>query len=121
MKKYLFVPLIGLITSHAFSQEIDISGQDLKLNLGGAIRTRFDLDPDRDIEEFGIDTVILNGRFSYKGLSGEIEYRLLGGFYPYQYVDNIGDISFPKKAFIKYAFDNETTVNRTGFVGESIF
>ncbi len=38
MKKYLFVPLIGLITSHAFSQEIDISGQDLKLNLGGAIR-----------------------------------------------------------------------------------
>ena len=111
MKKYLFVPLIGLITSHAFSQEIDISGQDLKLNLGGAIRTRFDLDPDRDIEEFGIDTVILNGRFSYKGLSGEIEYRLLGGFYPYQYVDNIGDISFPKKAFIKYAFDNETTVS----------
>lgn len=110
MKKYLFVPLIGLITSHAFSQEIDVGVQDLKLNLGGAIRTRFDLDPDRDIEEFGIDTVILNGGFSYKKLSGEIEYRLLGAFIHINMSTRLGIFLF-QKAFIKYAFDNESTVS----------
>lgn len=29
------------------------------LDIGGAVRTRFDHDPDRDIEKFGIDTAML--------------------------------------------------------------
>lgn len=48
--------------------------------------------------------------FGYDQLSGSFEYRILGGAYPYDYTDHIGDISFPKKAYVEYAFDNKQSV-----------
>ncbi|OTG66678.1 hypothetical protein [Acinetobacter silvestris] len=80
------------------------------IDFGGAIRTRFDFDPDRDIRKFSFDTLILNTDFSYEKLSGSFEYRILGGAYPYDYTDHIGDISFPKKAYVEYAVDDKQAV-----------
>ena len=80
------------------------------IDFGGAIRARFDFDPDRDIRKLSFDTLILNTDFSYEKLSGSFEYRILGGAYPYDYTDHIGDISFPKKAYVEYAVDEKQAV-----------
>lgn len=41
------------------------------LDLGGAIRARWDVDPDRDIQKFGLDTVFLSAKYNSDTWIGE--------------------------------------------------
>jgi len=83
----------------------DNQAQKNRIDLGGAIRMRFDYDPDRDIRKFSFDTAIVILDFYYDQLSGHFEHRILGGAYPYTYTDHIGDVNFTKKAYLEYAVD----------------
>lgn len=101
---------IALSSINALAVEISSDNDEWNLDLGGAVRTRFDFDPDRDIRKYGIDTVILKAKGSYENFGGEVEYRLMGGSYPYDYTESIGDVSFAKKAYLKYQLDNNGSV-----------
>ncbi|EOX9162667.1 hypothetical protein ACPXFB_002517 [Acinetobacter baumannii] len=105
LKKLLIGLPSVLISFNALAIEISSDTDNWNLDLGGAVRTRFDFDPDRDIRKYGIDTVILKAKGSYQNFGGEVEYRLMGGSYPYDYTNNIGDVAFAKKAFLQYQFD----------------
>ena len=107
----MFKTVLGGVSLLLLGQEVmawnyTSDSKDLSLNVGGAVRTRFDFDPDRDIRKYNIDTVILKSDAMYKKIGYEVEYRFMGGAYPYNYTDNIGDINFPKKAFLKYEYSN---------------
>lgn len=84
--------------------------QKNRIDLGGAIRMRFDYDPDRDIRKLSFDTAIVNLDFYYDQFSGHVEHRILGGAYPYTYTDHIGDINFTKKAYLEYTVDKEQAI-----------
>lgn len=58
------------------------------LDLGGAVRARWDYDPDRDIQKFGLDTVFLSAKYNSDTWIGEAQYRFYGRSYPYQYTKN---------------------------------
>lgn len=76
-------------------------------NLGGAIRARMDNDASRDIREFGIDTIMLNAKYTSDGWIGAASYRFYGKNYPFQYTRRFGDISFTEYAWIGYRFDSD--------------
>ncbi|WP_409316795.1 hypothetical protein [Pseudomonas sp. KCJK9016] len=80
------------------------------LDLGGAIRARWDVDPDRDIQKFGLDTVFLSARYNSDSWIGEAQYRFYGRSYPYQYTKNYGDIRFAKFAWVGYKFNPDQQV-----------
>ena len=63
------------------------------LDLGGAVRLRFDHDPDRDIEKAGLDVVMLNGAYDDGRWMGAARYRWYGGAHPYQYT-RFGGVRF---------------------------
>ncbi|MDC5516738.1 hypothetical protein NRA64_08030 [Acinetobacter baumannii] len=109
MLKKIIIGLPIIFSSiNVFAIEVSSTADNWNLDLGGAIRTRFDFDPDRDIRKYGVDTIILKAKGSYENIDSEIEYRFMGGSYPYNYTENIGDINFPKKAYIQYKWeDNE--------------
>ncbi|QJI29457.1 hypothetical protein HKK55_12250 [Pseudomonas sp. ADAK18] len=75
------------------------------LDLGGAIRARWDVDPDRDIQKFGLDTVFLNAKYTSDTWIGAAQYRFYGRSYPYQYTKNYGDIRFAQQAWVGYKFN----------------
>lgn len=113
--KILPVLLLAILSSfinkiYANETTIVAEKQENHIDFGGAIRTRFDYSSDRDIRKFSFDTLILNMDFGYENLLGVFEYRILGGAYPYDYTDHIGDISFPKKAYLEYAVDKNQAV-----------
>jgi len=76
------------------------------LSLHGAIRARFDYDPDRDIDKLGIDTVRLALQYNSSSWIGGVRWRYYGKAYPYNYTKKFGDISFPEYAWVGYKFDD---------------
>ncbi|NUT77716.1 hypothetical protein HNO86_21960 [Pseudomonas sp. C1C7] len=80
------------------------------LDLGGAIRARWDYDPDRDIQNFGLDTVYLSAKYNSDTWIGEAQYRFYGRSYPYRYTKNYGDIQFAKLAWLGYKFNPDQQV-----------
>lgn len=80
------------------------------LDLGGAIRTRYDYDPDRDINKFNFDTFFLTARYASDSWIGAAKYRFYGKAYPYQYTDAVGDISFAEYAWVGYKLDEQHQV-----------
>lgn len=81
-----------------------------RVELGGAVRMRLDYDPDRDIRKLSFDTAIVTLDFYDDQLSGHIEHRFLGGAYPYDYTNHIGDMNFTKKAYLEYAVDPQQSI-----------
>lgn len=73
--------------------------------LGGAIRARVDHDGSRGIREFGIDTVMLNAKYTSDSWLGAAGYRFYGKDYPFQYTRRFGDINFADYAWIGYRLD----------------
>lgn len=65
------------------------------LDLGGAVRARWDVDPDRDIQKFGLDTVFLSAKYNSDSWIGEAQYRFYGRSYPYQYTKTTVIFSSP--------------------------
>ncbi|MCE5975942.1 hypothetical protein [Pseudomonas sp. JR33AA] len=80
------------------------------LDLGGAVRARWDYDPDRDIQKFNFDTAILSAKYKSDTWIGEAKYRFYGRAYPYQYTKNVGDIQFAELAWIGYKFNPDQQV-----------
>lgn len=68
------------------------------LQLGGALRARIDTDNRRDIQEAGIDTLMLGGSYDDGRWSAAARYRFYGEAYPYHYV------GFGKLRFAEYAW-----------------
>ena len=58
------------------------------LDIGGAVRARWDYDPDRDIQTFNFDTAILSAKYNSDTWIGEAKYRFYGRAYPYKYADS---------------------------------
>lgn len=85
------------------------------LDVGGAIRGRLDIDPDRDISEFNFDTLILRADYDSDRWISSAKYRFYGDAYPFRYTDNIGDISFFEYAWVGYRFspDHQLQVGQT--------
>lgn len=79
-------------------------------DLGGAIRARLDYDPDRDVSKLGLDTVFLTAKYDSDGWIGAAKYRFYGKQYPFDYTDEVGDISFAEYAWIGYKLDAERQV-----------
>jgi len=80
------------------------------LDLGGAVRTRFDYDPDRDINKFNFDTFFLTAKYTSDTWIGAAKYRFYGKAYPYQYTDAVGDIAFAEYAWVGYKLDEQRQV-----------
>ena len=80
------------------------------LNLGGAVRARWDYDPDRDIQKFNFDTAILSAKYNSDTWIGEAQYRFYGRAYPYEYTENVGDVQFAELAWIGYKFNPDQQV-----------
>lgn len=101
-----------VLTSLAYADEVveESQSQKNRIDLGGAIRMRFDYDPDRDIQKLSFDTAIVNLDFYYDQWSGHFEHRILGGAYPYDYTDQVGEIHFTKKAYLEYTANEEQSV-----------
>ncbi|MDF9893223.1 UNVERIFIED_ORG: hypothetical protein OKW25_002370 [Pseudomonas vranovensis] len=55
--------LLGALSTPAMAIQITDN-----LNLGGAVRARWDYDPDRDIQKFNFDTAILNTQVQLRHL-----------------------------------------------------
>lgn len=105
---------IWSVSSFSFAEENTVTSAETipqnYVKLGGAVRLRFDYDHNQDIRKLGLDTVILNGEFKWNQFSGVYEHRILGGSYPYQYVNDVGDINFVKKAYIQYNFNKNSNI-----------
>lgn len=96
----LLVPALSLLGEQAIAAPVTEN-----LDIGGALRARFDYDPDREIQELSLDTIRLDVNYKSDTWIGSGSYRCYGGSYPYEYVDSICDIAFPSYAWIGYKFD----------------
>ncbi|WP_047285965.1 hypothetical protein [Pseudomonas protegens] len=99
------LPLLGSLATPALAVQVTDH-----LDLGGAVRARWDYDPDRDIQTFNFDTAILCAKYSSETWIGAAKYRFYGGAYPYRYTDKVGDIAFAESAWIGYRFNPEQQV-----------
>lgn len=77
------------------------------LDLGGAVRMRWDDDSSRDIHKFGLDTAMLSAKYASDSWIGAARYRFYGQAYPYQYTAHFGDVNFVEYAWVGYKFDNK--------------
>ncbi|WP_457788122.1 hypothetical protein [Pseudomonas sp. PL-6] len=93
-----------------FAQGVAAAPVTENLDVGGALRARFDYDPDRDIQKLSFDTFRIDVNYRSETWIGSAQYRFYGGSYPYDYVDSIGDVSFPAWAWIGYKFDETQQV-----------
>ena len=57
VRSIALIPLLGAFAAPAMAVQVTDN-----LDLGGAIRARWDYDPDRDIQKFGLDTVFLSAK-----------------------------------------------------------
>lgn len=96
-----------LLTCSAAALAVPVTDE---LDVGGAIRARFDHDPDRDIDKAGFDTLMLRATYTSDSWIGAARYRFYGKQYPYQYTDHIGDVAFAEYAWVGYRFDAERQV-----------
>nr|BFD40906.1 porin [Pseudomonas sp. FFPRI_1] len=99
------IALLGSLATPALAVQVTDH-----LDLGGAVRARWDYDPDRDIQTFNFDTAILSAKYSSDTWIGAAKYRFYGRAYPYRYTDNMGDIAFAESAWIGYRFNPEQQV-----------
>lgn len=99
------VALLGSLATPALAVQVSDH-----LDLGGAVRARWDYDPDRDIQTFNFDTAILSAKYSSDTWIGAAKYRFYGGAYPYRYTDKVGDVAFAESAWIGYRFNPEQQV-----------
>jgi len=81
------------------------------LDIGGAVRARFDYDPDRDIQKLSFDTFRIDVNYKSDTWIGSAQYRFYGESYPYDYTDSIGDVAFPSWAWVGYKFDEAQQVH----------
>nr|WP_199045132.1 hypothetical protein [Dyella sp. ASV24] len=75
------------------------------LDLGGAIRVRADEDGSRGIHEIGFDTLMLSAKYDSDSWEGAARYRYYGNHYPFQYMQQFGNLQFMEYAWIGYKFD----------------
>ncbi|MGE7990667.1 porin [Pseudomonas sp. NPDC089554] len=94
--------LPALLTLSATTQAVQVTDH---LDVGGAIRARFDHDPDRDIDKAGLDAIMLRVNYDSDTWIGAARYRFYGKAYPYQYTDKVGDVQFAEYAWVGYKFD----------------
>lgn len=80
------------------------------LDLGGAVRARWDYDPDRDIQKFNFDTLFLTAKYTSDTWIGAAKYRFYGRSYPYQYTNHIGAVAFAESAWVGYKFNPEQQI-----------
>lgn len=99
------IALLGSLATPALAVQVTDH-----LDLGGAVRARWDYDPDRDIQTFNFDTAILSAKYSSDTWIGAAKYRFYGRAYPYRYTDKVGDIAFAESAWIGYRFNPEQQV-----------
>ncbi|PWU29937.1 hypothetical protein DK254_07265 [Pseudomonas sp. RW407] len=97
----------ALLTCSAAALAVPVTDE---LDVGGALRARFDHDPDRDIDKAGFDTLMLRATYTSDSWIGAARYRFYGKQYPYQYTDHIGDVAFAEYAWVGYRFDAERQV-----------
>lgn len=77
-----------------------------RLQLGGALRARVDSDARRDIQEAGIDTLMLSGAYDDGRWSAAARYRFYGEAYPYHYV-RFGKLRFAEYAWVGWRPDQD--------------
>ncbi|MGZ7459820.1 hypothetical protein ACXPVS_24605 [Pseudomonas sp. Ma2-10] len=94
----------------ALNQAVIAAPVTENLDIGGAVRARFDYDPDRDIQKLSFDTFRIDVNYNSATWIGSAQYRFYGGSYPYDYVDSIGDVAFPSWAWIGYKFDESQQI-----------
>ena len=64
------VPVLGALAAPAMAYQVTDN-----LDLGGAVRARWDYDPDRGIQKFGLDTAFLSAKYNSDTWIGEAQYR----------------------------------------------
>ena len=97
--------LLGTLSTPAMAIQVTDN-----LDLGGAVRARWDYDPDRDIQKFNFDTAILSAKYHSDTWIGQAKYRFYGRAYPYNYTKNVGDVQFAEMAWIGYKFNPDQQV-----------
>ncbi|KPG96002.1 hypothetical protein AEQ67_18910 [Pseudomonas sp. RIT-PI-q] len=105
MRSIVLIPVLGAFTAPVMAVQVTDN-----LDLGGAIRARIDVDPDRDISELNFDTVFLTAKYNSDTWIGSAKYFFYGGAYPYRYTDRAGDISFAETAWIGYRFNPDQQI-----------
>nr|WP_187671655.1 hypothetical protein [Pseudomonas carbonaria] len=100
------LPILALLDQAAIAAPVTDN-----LDIGGALRARFDYDPDQDIQKLSLDTVRLDVKYDSDTWIGKGSYRCYGGSYPYDYVDSLCDIAFPSYAWVGYKFDASRQVH----------
>lgn len=99
------IPVMGAIAAPASAIQVTDN-----LDLGGAVRARWDYDPDRDIQKFNFDTAFLTAKYNSDTWIGAAKYRFYGRAYPYQYTNNVGDVAFAESAWVGYKFNPDQQV-----------
>jgi hypothetical protein len=99
------IPLLSAFTATAMAIQVTDN-----LDLGGAVRARWDYDPDRDIQKFNFDTAFLSAKYNSDTWIAAAKYRFYGRAYPYQYTNNVGDVSFAESAWVGYKFSESRQV-----------
>ena len=100
IRSIALIPVLGAFAAPAMAIQVTDN-----LDLGGAIRARWDYDPDRDIQKFDFDTAFLTAKYNSDTWIGAAKYRFYGRAYPYQYTNNIGDVAFAETAWVGYKFN----------------
>lgn len=97
--------LLSVLTTPAMAIQVTDN-----LDIGGAVRARWDYDPDRDIQTFNFDTAILSTKYNSDTWIGEAKYRFYGRAYPYKYTNNVGEVQFAELAWIGYKFNSDQQI-----------
>lgn len=105
LRSIALIPLLGAFAAPAMAIQVTDN-----LDLGGAIRARWDYDPDRDIQKFNFDTAFLTAKYSSDTWIGAAKYRFYGRAYPYQYTNHVGDVAFAETAWIGYKFNPDQQI-----------
>lgn len=102
----LFVAMLSLASAQAYAVQVTDN-----LQLGGAIRARYDYIPTDNVENrLGFDAAALFASYNSDTWIGDIKYWFYGRYWPYQYTDKVGDISFAQNAWVGYKFDKDRHV-----------
>jgi hypothetical protein len=105
IRSIALIPLLGAFAAPAMAIQVTDN-----LDIGGAIRARWDYDPDRDIQKFNFDTAFLTAKYNSDTWIGAAKYRFYGRAYPYQYTNNVGDVAFAESAWIGYKFNPDQQI-----------
>lgn len=105
IRSIALIPVLGAFAAPAMAVQVTDN-----LDLGGAVRARWDYDPDRDIQTFNFDTAFLTAKYNSDTWIGAAKYRFYGRYYPYKYTSNVGDIQFAESAWIGYKFNPDQQV-----------